>query len=144
MHSYWLSLFGSSLVLVTVFDLQVYCTSFTLLPSFLSPFLHLYNGYIKYLCCKNCIVCLYNPVHHHTHTYCMCVLLFQISLTGRIHCNRMVGVLRLTSSLTLCVARDPNLRLLHYTRCWNMSSVFINKYLDNISAWNRHRQQIVA
>ncbi|XP_041855060.1 FERM domain-containing protein 3 isoform X2 [Melanotaenia boesemani] len=33
----------------------------------------------------NCTVC--NPVHHHTHY--ICVSLFQISLTGRIHCNRM-------------------------------------------------------
>lgn len=59
----------------------------------------------------NCTVCLCNLVHHHTH--CICVSLFQISLTGRIHCNRMVGVLQLTSSLTLCVSCGPNMRLLH-------------------------------
>ncbi|XP_039887608.1 FERM domain-containing protein 3 isoform X2 [Simochromis diagramma] len=34
---------------------------------------------------SDCTVCY--PVHHHTH--CICVSLFQISLTGRIHCNRM-------------------------------------------------------
>ncbi|XP_023199718.1 FERM domain-containing protein 3 isoform X1 [Xiphophorus maculatus] len=33
----------------------------------------------------NCTVC--NPVHHHTQS--ICVSLFQISLTGRIQCNRM-------------------------------------------------------
>lgn len=45
--------------------------------------------------CKNSaavkLYCL--PCRHHAHTHSVCVSLFQISLTGRIHCNRMVGVL---------------------------------------------------
>ncbi|XP_026042343.1 FERM domain-containing protein 3 isoform X2 [Astatotilapia calliptera] len=40
---------------------------------------------------SDCTVCY--PVHHHTH--CICVSLFQISLTGRIHCNRMSSLKKL-------------------------------------------------
>lgn len=55
------------------------------------------------------------PSRVRTHTrvcVAVCVWLFQIPLTGRIHANRMVGVFPplVTSSLTLCVDRGPNTR----------------------------------